>query len=87
MGTLTKEQIEQKKQQLVEKELSDEELQAVSGGNIHEEMEKIKQEVTAWRKSHKRQNDPEMLKKEELLIAYLNGRVSDITSSIIEHSK
>ena len=89
MAALTKEQNEHMKSSATE--LSDEDLQAISGGSTlpDKEMEKIQQEVMAWRQSpsyKRKKDDEEMLRKEAQLIAYLNGRLPDIASYITKHS-
>ena len=85
MAALTKEQNEHMKSSATE--LSDEDLQAISGGSTlpDKEMEKIKQEVMAWRQGPKyKKDDKEMLEKEAQLIAYLNGRLPGISERILK---
>ena len=76
METPTKEQLEQKMQKL-----SDEDLQAVSGGTLPDsDLDKFYQELTARRQRHERKDDPEVPAKEVTPKEYLEGGYHSVTS-------
>lgn len=76
MKTPTKEQLEQKMQKL-----SDEDLQAVSGGTLPDsDMDKFYQELTTRRQRHERKDDPEVPAKEVTPKEYLEKGYYSVTS-------
>ncbi|MBR6423206.1 MAG: bacteriocin [Bacteroidales bacterium] len=89
MGTLTKEQIEQNdRMKDSATELTDKDLQAVSGGVLPDrEMEKIRQEVAAWLQSGVGKDDPVMLEKQAKLSKYIVEFSQKAHSYIVDHTK